>query len=256
VVAGGGISTPALLLRNGFGRLNRNIGRHLTLHPILPNIGLMKEPVYFYEGIPQCEYVDQLCASDGSGFLLEGIGANPVLTSLVVPSFGVNHQAVMDRFNYFNIHYVMVKDRSRGGVSVSRGGALSITYRFHEQDQQSLREGMKLSAKIYFAAGAEQVSLNHVDLPLLHREQDIDLIDRLRLEPNRMALFSAHQMSSCRIGIDPRTSVTDTYGKVHGMDNLYIADASLFPTSLGYNPQLTIMALATRNAEFILNNGS
>jgi hypothetical protein len=254
VVAGGGVSTPALLLRNGFGRLNPNIGQHLTLHPILPHIGLMNEPVYFYEGIPQCEYVDQLCSSDGGGFLLEGIGANPVLTSLTIPSFGTSHQAIMDRFNYFNIHYVMVKDQPQGRVSVSRGGALSITYQLHERDVRSLREGTKLSAKIYFTAGAEKISLNHVDLPLLHREQDIDLIDRLCFEPNRMALFSAHQMSSCRMGVDPKTSVTDSYGKVHGMDNLYIADASLFPTSLGYNPQLTIMALATRNAEFLLHN--
>lgn len=253
VIAGGGISTPALLLRSGFGRLNPNIGRHLTLHPILPNIGLMTEPVFFYEGIPQCEYVDKLRPSDGGGFLLEGIGANPVLTSLTIPSFGADHQAVMDRLNYFNIHYVMVKDRPQGRVSVSGDGALSIAYTLDTLTCQSLREGMKLSARIYFTAGAERVSLNHVDLPLLHREEDIDLIDRLRFEPNRMALFSPHQMSSCRMGRDPKTSVTDAYGKVHEMDNLYISDASLFPTSLGYNPQLTIMALALRNAERLLD---
>jgi len=255
VVAGGGISTPALLLRSGFGRLNSNIGRHLTLHPILPNIGIMREPVYFYEGIPQCEYVDQLDSSDGGGYLLEGIGAHPVLVSLTIPTFGVAHQRVMERFNYFNAHYVMVKDRPQGRVSVSRSGVLSIDYRLHPWDQQSLREGMKLSAKIYFAAGAEQVSLNHEDLPALRSADDIRLIDQLRMEPNRMTLFAPHQMSSCRMGVDPRTSVTDSYGKVHGMENLYIADASLFPTSLGYNPQLTIMALATRNAEHLLNLG-
>lgn len=68
-----------------------------------------------------------------------------------------------------------------------------------------------------------------------------------------MTLFSAHQMSSCRMGKDARTSVADSYGRVHGMENLFISDASLFPTSLGHSPQLTIMALATRNAASILS---
>ncbi len=114
VISGGSISTPALLLRNGFGRLNPNIGRHLTLHPILPNIGLMGEPTHFYEGIPQCEYVDRLDPTNGTGFLLEGIGAHPVLTSLVIPSFGISHQRVMQQFDHFTIHYIMVKDRCQG----------------------------------------------------------------------------------------------------------------------------------------------
>lgn len=254
VIAGGSISTPVLLLKNGFGRLNHNIGRHLTLHPILPNIGIMPEPVCFNEGVPQCEYVDRLSSTDGAGFLLEGIGAPPVLTSMVIPSFGESHHRMMDQWEHFNVHYVMIKDRSQGRVRVTSGGAMAIDYHLHERDKQSLREGMKLSARLYFAAGAKQVCLNHVDLPILHKPEDIAQIDRLRIEANRMALFAPHQMGSCRMGVDARHSVTNSFGKVHGMENLYIADASLFPTSLGHNPQLTIMALATRNAEFLLSN--
>lgn len=254
IIAGGSISTPVLLLKNGFGWLNRNIGQHLTLHPILPNIGLMPERVDFHEGIPQCEYVDQLSSADGAGFLLEGIGAHPVLTSMVIPSFGESHHQVMDQWKHFSVHYVMVKDRSQGRVRVTWGGAIAIDYTLHERDQRSLREGMKLSARLYFAAGAKHVCLNHVDLPMLHSPDEIPQIDQLQIEANRMALFAAHQMGSCRMGVDPRNSVTDAYGKVHGMENLYIADASLFPTSLGHNPQLTVMALATRNAESLLNH--
>jgi choline dehydrogenase-like flavoprotein len=252
VLAGGGISTPALLLRNGFGRLNRNIGRHLTLHPILANIGVMSEPVYFYEGIPQCEYVDQLSHVDGGGFLLEGINAHPILTSLSLPSFGRTHREAMREFNRFTLHYVMVKDRPQGEIRVSNGGRISIHYRLHQRDVQSLREGMKLSARVFFAAGAKKVHMNHVDLPPLESEEEIDQIDRIKIEANRILLYSAHQLSSCRMGPHPKTSVTDSFGKIHGLENLYISDASLFPTSLGHNPQLTIMALAARNAEFVL----
>lgn len=254
VIAGGGISTPILLLKNRFDRFNPNIGRHLSLHPILANIGVMAEPIRFYEGIPQCVYVDELSPVTGGGFVLEGIGAHPILTSLVLPSFGKRHRELMRDFDKFTVHYVMAKDRPQGRIQVSRSGEISVHYQLHEQDQESLRRGMKLSAKIYFAAGAKKVYLNHVDAPVLTREENIGIIDRLPLEPNRILLYSAHQVASCRMGPDPKTSVTDSYGKVHGMENLYIADASIFPTSLGYNPQITIMALATRNAKFILKH--
>lgn len=254
VIAGGGISTPILLLRNGFARLNPNVGRHLSLHPILATFGVMPEPVRFYEGIPQCEYVDCLSKEDGAGYVLEGIGAHPILISFVLPSFGRRHRELMKAMDRFTVHYVMVKDRPQGQIKVARNGAIFIHYHLHPRDKRSLREGMKLSARIYFAAGAKEVFVNHVDAPILTEEKQLDLIDRLAIEPNRMVLYSAHQLSSCRMGTDPKTSVTDSYGRFHGMENLYLADASLFPTSLGYNPQVTIMALATRNAEFILKH--
>ena len=111
---------------------------------------------------------------------------------------------------------------------------------------------MKLSARVFFQAGARKVYLNHVDAPPLENEKQVDLIDPLKIEANRITLFSAHQLSSCRMGKDPRTSVTDSYGRIHGMENLYVSDGSLFPTSLGHNPQLTIMALAARNAGYLL----
>lgn len=253
-LAGGSISTPALLLRNGFARFNRNIGRHLTLHPILANIGVMPEPVHFYEGIPQCEYVDRLSRVDSAGYLLEGIAAHPILSSFNIPSFGKRYQEIMKEYDHFSVHYVIVKDRPQGEVRVSRNGSPSVHYRLHERDKQSLREGMKLSAQVFLAAGAKKVHLNHIDAPPFEDPGKLDLIDQLRIEANRVTLFSAHQMSSCRMGPSPKISATDSYGRLHGMENLYVSDASLFPTSLGHNPQLTIMALATRNAEFILNH--
>ena len=158
----------------------------------------------------------------------------------------------MRAFNYFTIHYVMLKDQPQGEIRVSNKGQVSIHYRLHIRDQESLREGMKLSAKVFFAGGAKRVHMNHVDLAPLENESEIGRINRLKMEANRVLLYSAHQLSSCRMGPDPKTSVTDSFGKIHGMENLYISDGSLFPTSLGHNPQLTIMALATRNAEFLL----
>jgi len=253
VIAGGAISTPIFLLRNGFGRLNRNIGQHLCLHPLYANIGVMEESIRFYEGISQCAYYDNLADGGDGGYLLEGIGSHPILTSLIIPSIGKKHRELMNEFEKFSIHYVMVKDQPQGSIKVSKKGAISIHYSLHEKDKHSLRKGLKNSAEIYFAAGAKKVYLNHVDAPILHSEKELNIIDRLPMDANRIVLYSAHQMSSCRMGKDPKTSATDSYGRLHGMDNLYVSDASLFPTSLGYNPQVTIMAIATRNANYILN---
>lgn len=252
VLAGGAISTPILLLKNGFGRLNSNIGRHLSLHPMFANLGVMADPIRFYEGIPQCEYVSQLNEADGTGFVLEGLGAHPILTALVLSSFGKKHCEGMKEYEKFSVHYVMIKDRPQGRIQVSRNGDIRIYYKFHPQDQRSLREGMKLSARVSFAAGAKKVYMAHVDAPVMYDPKQVEELDRLRFEANRIVLYSAHQFSTCRMGPDPKTAVTDAYGQMHGMENLYISDTSLFPTSLGYNPQLTMMALATRNAAHLL----
>jgi choline dehydrogenase-like flavoprotein len=60
-----------------------------------------------------------------------------------------------------------------------------------------------------------------------------------------------HQAGTCRMGRDPARSVTDSYGRVWGHDNLFICDGSLHPTNGGFNPVLTILALAFRNASHI-----
>ena len=254
ILAGGAISTPILLLKNGFGRLNSHIGRHLSLHPMFASLGVLPEPIRFYEGIPQCEYVERLNPADGTGFIMEGLTAHPILTSIVIASFGQKHREKMQDYEKFAVHYVLVKDQGQGRIHVSGRGDIRIDYPFHEKDAQSMREGMKLSARLYFAAGAKKVYLAHIDAPVIEDPKQVELLDGLKFEANRVTLYSAHQFSTCRMGPDPKNAVTDAYGRVHGMENLFIADASLFPTSLGYNPQITVMALATRNAAYLLEH--
>jgi choline dehydrogenase-like flavoprotein len=73
--------------------------------------------------------------------------------------------------------------------------------------------------------------------------------------PPQLALSAGqHQAGTCRMGTDPRTSVTDSWGKVHGHENLFVMDASLHVTNGGFNPVLTIMALAFRNAAHLVES--
>jgi choline dehydrogenase-like flavoprotein len=70
-------------------------------------------------------------------------------------------------------------------------------------------------------------------------------------EPRLYLSGGQHQAGTCRMGDDPATSVVDAWGRVHGHDNLFIADGSVHVTNGGFNPVLTILALAWRTAENI-----
>ncbi len=79
-------------------------------------------------------------------------------------------------------------------------------------------------------------------------EAFIEAVRNASLAPREMAIFSAHQMGSCRMGTDPATSVAGPWGELHDAGGVWIGDASAFPTASGTNPMLTIMALARRTA--------
>jgi choline dehydrogenase-like flavoprotein len=99
-------------------------------------------------------------------------------------------------------------------------------------------------ARLQLAAGATEVVTLHEQPLSIRNESDIAQIARAPFGPNQHALFSAHQMGGCAMGGDPRTSVVNGRGRHHELENLWITDGSIFPTSLGVNPQLSIFAHA------------
>ncbi|HEY4220380.1 MAG TPA: GMC family oxidoreductase, partial [Myxococcota bacterium] len=98
---------------------------------------------------------------------------------------------------------------------------------------------------IAFAAGAQSVSTAH-DPPLMMKSNDdIKKIDDMPYEPCKVAVFSAHQMGGCAMSDDPKLGVVRSSDlRHHDVDNLHVVDGSVFPTSLGVNPQLSIYGLA------------
>jgi len=111
---------------------------------------------------------------------------------------------------------------------------------------------MKKSAEILFETGAKEVVLPYVDGIFLKSKGDIETVDRLKIIKGRTHIISVHPQSTCPMGEDKKKSVVDSFGRFHTIENLYISDASVFPTSIGVPPQITIMALATRAAENIV----
>lgn len=253
VMAAGAIHTPALLLANRAGNRSGQVGRNLALHPLVASFAKFDRVIDGFVGIPQsvyCDTFEQL--EDGSdGFIIEGIFAMPALFASICPSFGQEHFDIMNDYRHLAGMYAMIKDRGRGTVAVGDQGRPVIDYDLGEREKDVIRRGIKETARIFFAADANSVTtLRSVPLTL-RRPDEIESIDDLPLHPNEMALFSAHPQGSCRMHADAEQGPIGTYGESHDVPNLFVADASAFPTSVGINPQITIMALATRQANEI-----
>jgi choline dehydrogenase-like flavoprotein len=149
---------------------------------------------------------------------------------------------------------VMVSDKGMGRVRATATGRAAIEYNFDPGDLERVKQGMIISAAVLQAGGAKDLM---APVHGVGRHKTVDSF-AAALTPRKLRdfiLYAAHPMSTCRMGRNPSTSVVDSRGKVHGIEGLYIADASLFPTSLGVNPQLTTMAVGTLLARRWLAEG-
>ncbi|TMC71146.1 MAG: oxidoreductase [Chloroflexi bacterium] len=264
VVAGGSVESPAVLLRSGLD--NPNIGRHLHLHPVAVMAGFYDHPTRAWEGSPQTIKTDEFAHLHGEhGFRIEMAPALPgTIASGTAWDGGLQHKEQMLRAAAAAIFFVLTRDTGEGKVQLDRRGQPVIRYWPNRIDSGFLVRGMQEITRIAFAGGAVSVTSTHS--PSLRLDADgghpgavgterlerfLGEIARRGIAPNRLPLFSAHQMGTCRLGAAPATSVADPYGQVHGIKGLFVADASGFPSASGVNPMLTVMALAYRVAQRI-----
>jgi len=243
VVAAGAIGTPALLRGAGIWDTGNQLGQNLCIHPTTALLALFDEAVRGHEGIHYSAYCGEF---HDQGIVLEGMFAYPGLLGSALFRSGAEAQRILTRYNDAAIAIVLLHDDGRGSVMPGSDGRPVIDYVVSAGDQAKLRQGMKSLARLYFAAGASEVLIPHLEPVMLRSVQELDRIDTLSLRPNDLALFSAHQMGTAAMGADVDGSATDSDGRLHGWQNLYVCDGSLFPSSIGVNPQITIATLATR----------
>ncbi|MEB3196327.1 MAG: GMC family oxidoreductase [Candidatus Sericytochromatia bacterium] len=249
-VAAGALGTPALLQRAGLANASGRLGKNLALHPTSAVLAIFDHPVRGFEGIHYGAYVPDL---EPEGILIESVFAYPALAASTMLRGGREAQRAMSQYDHWAGGIVLLHDDSRGDVQATGPEGARVRYALNAADQAKMRKGLLALANIFLAAGAREVLIPHAACgPIRSPEEAERVIASLDLSPNRLALFSAHQMGTAAMGRDPASSVTDGFGRVHGMENLWIADGSLFPTSLGVNPQITIAALADRNARHLL----
>ena len=253
VVAAGAVESPALLLRSGLGRALPALGAGFACHPAHILVAEHERPVTNDVGHPKSYFLDR--AAD-EHFVLETCMYFPFTTAKNLTGFGADHSALMRAFPRLQMILVLACDKAVPGnrVTVDREGRPVVHYTFMPDTIEAMVRATRASAKIFFAAGALRVHAPSAEAPLIER-RDAARVDELiaaeHFLPGKVSVSAAHLMGGCGMGRDPSGSVTDGWGRVHGLPWLRVADASLFPDSLEINPYLTIMALADRVAEGI-----
>jgi choline dehydrogenase-like flavoprotein len=254
VLAAGAIGSPVLWLRSQLPNAYRQVGRNLHLHPTLAVAAVFADEVAGWRGIPQAVIVDEFLdldhAGDG-GFSIHGFFAHPIAMSAILPGFGADYRRLVDAYPRLGLATMMLHDRTSGRVELDTGGRVSISYHLNDEDRTDLLDGLRRLADIHFASGAERVVLPYNSLVELTRRGDYRPIDELPLRANDPLLFSYHPQGTMRMGNDPKRSVVNALGEAHEVQRLFVADASIFPTSTAVPPQLSVMAFALRTAQYI-----
>jgi choline dehydrogenase-like flavoprotein len=237
IVAAGTIHTPLLLGRSGIGGASGQLGRNLSLHPATAVFARMEETVDMAKGVPQSFYVDEFA---DEGVIFESVAGPPAYAAMSLPLTGARHAEAMADYRRLAQCGLMVSDSSRGSIH-SVGGRALIRYDLADPDLHRFRLGLARMRELFEAAGAREV---YLPLP--------DGVSPQRARPRDLKLMAFHPLGSARADARPARGVVDGNLQVHGTRGVYVADGSVVPSSLGVNPQMTIMALATRLAFTLL----
>lgn len=252
VMAGGTLPTPALLLRERLANRSGRVGHGLTLHPASQTSALFDEEIRGWEGIPQ-GYAVESFAHEGLRF--EGAFLPLEVSASAVPQWGDAWTAIVEQFDHLACFGFMVADSGQGRVVLGPKGEPKMLYWMRDHDRRRLIAGQALLSRLYFAAGAREVfpavqgpwsTLRHMDDAMRFAA------DAPRtLKPWHLDVSAYHPLGTCRMGVNPLTSVLGPTHETHDIKHLFICDGSAVPGPLGVNPQMTIMAFAERAAAFI-----
>ena len=251
VVAGGCIGSNELLMRSGYQARLPKLGQGFTCHPAFILVAEHDEPITNDVGHPKSFFVDR---AEQEGFVLETCMYFPFTTAKNLTGFGEEHSRFMRSYQRLQMILVLACDRAvpENYITVDRAGQAVVHYKFTKPVIHSLVAATRASARIFFAAGALRVHAPTAEPHAIEAWEE-ERIDRRISEEffveGKTTLSAAHLMGGCSMGRDATDSVTDAWGRVHGVPWLRVADASLFPDSLEINPYLTIMSLADRVAE-------
>jgi choline dehydrogenase-like flavoprotein len=262
VVAGGAINSPALLLRSALPDPHDCLGTRTFLHPTVLSAATFPGPVMGWQGAPQTIYSDHFLHThpiDGPvGYKIETAPIHPVIFATTAPGFGPTQAQVLRRLPYTHVLLALLRDgfhdQAPGGAVSLRGDESPVLdYRLTEFLMEGARRALLSMAEIQFAAGAVSVQPVH-ELADAYTSwtQARQAITALPLKPLMTRVVSAHVMGGCSLAADERRGVVRPDGVHWQVENLSVHDGSLFPTSIGANPQLSIYGivnmLATRMA--------
>jgi choline dehydrogenase-like flavoprotein len=244
VVCGGAIQSPALLQRSGF---RGPIGRGLKLHPTLKIAARFPHPVD-HDDVPMHRIVEF-----SPNLTIGGSASRRGHVALAVADCDPEAAARLEEWENVVVYYTAIRSDAGGRVRSLPGlRDPVVTYSLTDGDLSRLARGLVHLGEAMLAAGAIELYPSVIGAPVVHDVAGLSAwwaaVDR-----RRSNLMTVHLTSSVRMGTDPATSGTDSYGRVHGTANLRVNDASLLPDAPGVNPQATIMTIAARNTDAALS---
>jgi len=247
VLAGSAIGSAALALRSALPDPHRTAGKALRMHPGAVVAGVFEDEIAGHRGIPQSyECTEMLSFEEGAEkrtWIVPAF-AHPVGTAATLPGFGASHMKAMRDYRHLAVLTAMLHDETEGEVAVDDDGDPIIRYRMTEPDRSALARGVVACARLLFAAGAKSVTIPAIPPVRLSSPKDLDGLDTSFVRPHSVPLSAVHPMGTMRMGRDPHFSVVASTGEHHHVKGLFVLDGSLFPTSLGGPPQISIYAFA------------
>ena len=269
VLAAGALRSPAVLQRSGID--HPDAGRHLRIHPVAVVGAMHDEPVDMWRGTMQAIASREFSNPEPGrrGYVIESAPGHPGLLALIVPWEGsVAHAELMSRARYFSPIIAVTRDGGEGRVRLTRAGNVRIDYRLDDAGRTTVRHALVSMARLARAGGAREIL--GVGMPLARHRVDGSgdeghrfaaferALGTFDLSPHRGTVASAHQMGTVRMGADAAIHPADPHGRVR-LDRrgalirgLYVADSSTFPTGIGVNPMITVMAMARRVSRTVL----
>lgn len=247
VVSAGAIGSPVLLRDSGVPDPSGSTGNNLRIHPATGVGGVFEGTDVFWKGTLQSYYVDEFFNSHG--LMFEATSTVPGIGAGSVPGIGGPAMSELKGFKNLATLGFSVADTSTGRVRKLPNGEVVVTYRLNDADTQRIGFGLATAAEILLAAGASRVYPGLPGIDSISAREDLAQLRERRLTSAQLRLTAFHPMGTVRMGADPNRSAVDPFGRHHRVNNLWVADGSTFPTCVGVNPQLTIMAFAKRTAE-------
>lgn len=259
VLAGGAINSPAVLLRSGAPDPHGRLGSRTFLHPVVMSSSIFEQKVEAWNGAPQSIYTDhflQTQAVDAAmGYKLEAPPLHPLIFASTVPGFGQSQRDLLASFPHNHTLLALLRDGfhddAPGGQVKLRGDDSAVLdYPLSDYVMDGARRALLSMMEIQFAAGARQVlPLHEMAEPYTSWSQAQAAVRALPMKPRLLKMVSAHVMGGCGLGSTERQGVTRPDGVHWQLGNLSIHDGSLFPTSIGANPQLSVYGVVNRLAQ-------
>ncbi|GJW69577.1 long-chain-alcohol oxidase FAO4A [Tanacetum coccineum] len=265
IVSCGAMCTPQLLKRSGL--KNPNIGKNLHIHPVVmawghfPSQKWPEDEKKSYEGGIMTAMSTVVADFKGSGYgaVIQTPALHPGMFSTLMPWVsGFDFKTRMSKFSRTAHVFALARDKGYGEMNAQT----SITYKMDIVDEMNLKKGLEKSLRILAAAGAEEIGTHNNKGRILnvknlsyHEFENFVKEESLRaLRDLSTPICSAHQMGSCRMGVESKRSAVNPMGETWEIEGLYVADTSVFPTALGVNPMVTVQAIAYCTAQSALES--